>query len=542
MARKRKSEMVTAPEAERVGGAPEAERVGGAPEAERVGGAPEAEMSVGGQEVEMPEGGSDRFGREEAAGMARVHHDGTAGGDDARLNVPEEVVIGKLDELISISGARMEMREIDEVIPYARNARRHDSGQIAKLRGSLRQFGFVKPIAIDERGNLLAGHGILEAARAEGMKKVPCVVVTGLSEVDRQTYIIADNTLSDLSAWDPKMRELEVKRLSSLGANTRLLGLNTDKLGTVDVDGYTRSAPGQGGSAEDGDLFRDRERDEKRQDGNDEYNAFVEKFEQKKTTDDCYTPDIVYDAVADWTAAEYGLDRSDFVRPFFPGGDYRSRDYGPAEVVVDNPPFSILSEIIRFFGDKGIRYFLFAPALSLFSRAAMDCGCCIAAYADIVYENGASVCTSFVTNLEPADVKARTAPTLTSAVEAAVDAYLRGSRKALPKYEFPDHVLTAATMGRWSALGVEFAVKKSDFVRISTLDAMKSRDKNSGIYGGALLLSEKAAAEKAAAEKAAAEKADVTYWQLSQRELGIVRRLGGDDERGDKDAGTEAAD
>ena len=52
-----------------------------------------------------------------------------------------------------------------------------------------------------------------------------------------------------------------------------------------------------------------------------DYDGFVEKFKPKKTTDDCYTPEIVYNAIADWVANEYNLDKSVFVRPFYPGGD-----------------------------------------------------------------------------------------------------------------------------------------------------------------------------------------------------------------------------
>ena len=73
--------------------------------------------------------------------------------------------------------------------------------------------------------------------------------------------------------------------------------------------------------------------------GNPEYDAFLDKFKRKLTTDDCYTPDNVYNAVADWVAEEYRLDRACFVRPFYPGGDYQSYDYPPECVVVDNPPF-----------------------------------------------------------------------------------------------------------------------------------------------------------------------------------------------------------
>lgn len=74
-----------------------------------------------------------------------------------------------------------------------------------------------------------------------------------------------------------------------------------------------------------------------------DYEGFIEKFKPKKTTDDCYTPPLVYEAIADWVANEYKLDKSKFMRPFYPGGDYEKEDYSGG-VVVDNPPFSILSK------------------------------------------------------------------------------------------------------------------------------------------------------------------------------------------------------
>ena len=103
------------------------------------------------------------------------------------------------------------------------------------------------------------------------------------------------------------------------------------------------------------------------------YDQFVDKFKPKLTTDDCYTPAAVYDAVAGWVAKEYKLDQSDFVRPFWPGGDYESYDYPDGCVVVDNPPFSILSKIVRFYDSRKIRFFLWAPSLTLFGlRSAGD--------------------------------------------------------------------------------------------------------------------------------------------------------------------------
>lgn len=70
---------------------------------------------------------------------------------------------------------RLERRKISEMIPYANNARTHSPAQIELLRRSLREFGFVSPVLIDAAGNVIAGHGRIEAARLEGIEEVPCV-------------------------------------------------------------------------------------------------------------------------------------------------------------------------------------------------------------------------------------------------------------------------------------------------------------------------------------------------------------------------------
>lgn len=74
-----------------------------------------------------------------------------------------------------------------------------------------------------------------------------------------------------------------------------------------------------------------------------EYKAFEEKFKPRKTTDDCYTPELVYDAVRDYVCSRYQIDRAAIVRPFWPGGDYERAEYPAGCCVLDNPPFSILA-------------------------------------------------------------------------------------------------------------------------------------------------------------------------------------------------------
>ena len=252
-----------------------------------------------------------------------------------------------------------------------------------------------------------------------------------------------------------------------------------------------------------------------------DYEGFVDKFKPKKTTDDCYTPPEVYEVIKDWACSEYNIDPAKVVRLFYPGGDYENFDYSDGAVVLDNPPFSIISRITAFYLDNGIPFFLFCPSLTALGSARMCMRCChVICSCDIEYENGAVVRTSFVTSYDEGIV-ARTAPDLTRVVNDKV-AELR-SRKVtqLPRYEYPDHIVTAAMMQQWSKYGIEFMVRREDCAHIRKLDAQKERGKT--IFGGGLLLSERAAAERAAAERARAH-----VWELSDRERAIVSMLGGD--------------
>jgi len=124
----------------------------------------------------------------------------------------------------------------------------------------------------------------------------------------------------------------------------------------------------------------------------------------------------VYDAVLEWVRDKYDLGDAPIVRPFRPGGDYQSEEYPEGCVVVDNPPFSILASIRRWYTERGIKYFLFAPSLTIFMRDMIDCVVCT--FANIEYANGAKVRTSFVTNLDTVNA-AITTPELKDIIEEA---------------------------------------------------------------------------------------------------------------------------
>lgn len=252
------------------------------------------------------------------------------------------------------------------------------------------------------------------------------------------------------------------------------------------------------------------------------YTEFVEKFKPKLTTDDCYTPAIVYDAVADWVATEYKLNRSQFVRPFYPGGDYEAFDYSGGVVVVDNPPFSILMQIVKYYTAHSIPFFLFAPSLTLFRY--VDFCTVLACYANITYENGAQVNTSFITNLEPHEIRARSAPSLNHVVAVANKANLAETTRTQQKYVYPKSVITAAQLNKYSLRGIDFSIPREESVRISGLDSQKQYKK--AIYGCGLLLSEKLTADREKADRERADREKATVWELSERELDIVKRLG----------------
>ena len=175
---------------------------------------------------------------------------------------------------------------------------------------------------------------------------------------------------------------------------------------------------------------------------NETYEEFVNKFKPKKTTDDCMTPDAIYDAVLNWVVNEYSLVGRQIVRPFWPGANYQSQDYPDGCVVIDNPPFSILAEIKDFYEDRGVDYFLFAPHLTLFTRS--DASCKIVVGVQIRYENGAKVPTSFVTNMDDAFV--RTAPELMESVMAASGE--GGQRRKHNRYRYPDNVTSSALLDK----------------------------------------------------------------------------------------------
>ena len=251
-----------------------------------------------------------------------------------------------------------------------------------------------------------------------------------------------------------------------------------------------------------------------------EYQQFEDKFKPKKTTDDCYTPENIYNAVLDWCCSRYGIDPETVVRPFWPGADFTRTEYPEGCTVIDNPPFSIMSKIITWYMQNGIRFFLFGNGLTAIQHVGKGCTA-ICTGNNITYAKGASIQTGFLTNLEPPEIVAMSCPELYQILDKINTVNQKVGKKQITKITMPNAVITAAKLNLFSIHNTEFTVKRSEALEIDKLD-----NYSKGIFGKGLLLSERAAAERAAAKRAAAERAAAERIELSDREKALQKMIG----------------
>lgn len=143
------------------------------------------------------------------------------------------------------------LADVEELIPYARNARTHSSTQITQIAASIKEFGFLAPIVIAEDNTILCGHGRFYAAQKLGLKKIPCVKESHLTEAQKRAYIIADNKLSINAGWDDELLAVELSDLQGEGVDLSITGFDEKELADlfddksksdVEDDGYDLSA------------------------------------------------------------------------------------------------------------------------------------------------------------------------------------------------------------------------------------------------------------------------------------------------------------
>ena len=115
---------------------------------------------------------------------------------------------------------------IGQLKAYEKNSRTHGKKQISQVVASIKEFGFTNPLLIDENDTLIAGHGILLAAKEMGMDEIPCVRLSHLSDAQKKAYVIADNKIALNSGWDDDLLKSELEELDNLGFDVAVTGFD----------------------------------------------------------------------------------------------------------------------------------------------------------------------------------------------------------------------------------------------------------------------------------------------------------------------------
>jgi hypothetical protein len=115
---------------------------------------------------------------------------------------------------------------ISDLATNPRNARTHSPRQIQEIARSIERFGFNNPVLIDERNQIIAGHGRVEAAKLLGRERVPTLRIGHLSDQDKRAFILADNRLAEKAGWDPEILAIELQGLIELNFDVESIGFS----------------------------------------------------------------------------------------------------------------------------------------------------------------------------------------------------------------------------------------------------------------------------------------------------------------------------
>ena len=127
------------------------------------------------------------------------------------------------------------MRDIDDLIPYINNARTHSDEQINQVASSIKEFGFMNPVIISDDNGILAGHCRVMAAKKLGIKEVPCMQESHLTEAQKKAYILADNKLAENAGWDMDLVRIELEDLKLVNFDISIIGFDEKEL--IQIEG-----------------------------------------------------------------------------------------------------------------------------------------------------------------------------------------------------------------------------------------------------------------------------------------------------------------
>ena len=141
-----------------------------------------------------------------------------------------------MDGKLNFSALKVVRRDIGTLRPNKRNARTHSDEQVAQLVASIQEWGWTQPILADEKGEVIAGHGRLLAAKSLGLKAVPVIVADGWTKAQKRAYLVADNQLALNAGWDMDLLRVEIGEIGHSGFDVGLLGFGGDFLADLLAD------------------------------------------------------------------------------------------------------------------------------------------------------------------------------------------------------------------------------------------------------------------------------------------------------------------
>lgn len=128
-------------------------------------------------------------------------------------------------------------KNITDLKPYKKNAKKHPKEQVERIANSIKEFGFTQPVLIDKHNSVVAGHGRVLGAKKAGLKQVPTICLDDLTPEQIKAYRLADNKLNE-SGWDEKLVSEEISELLKSDIDMEAFGFNMDILEdeTVEVE------------------------------------------------------------------------------------------------------------------------------------------------------------------------------------------------------------------------------------------------------------------------------------------------------------------
>jgi hypothetical protein len=128
---------------------------------------------------------------------------------------------------------------VSDLVPYAKNARKHPEAQIQQITESIKEFGFLSPVLIDRENNIVCGHGRVMAAKKLKMQSVPCLRAEQLSEAQRRAFILVENRLHETSDWDKELLKHELDDLMlNLEMPLETVGFSPDEIMALTFTGW----------------------------------------------------------------------------------------------------------------------------------------------------------------------------------------------------------------------------------------------------------------------------------------------------------------